>query len=265
MTTSERGVSCVGLAVRRGEFRLGPLDLDLAGGTVTCLVGPNGSGKTTLLRAVMGLVPIAAGEVWVDGRLSRGRSARVLADVGYAADGADGLIAELTAQELWDLHSLAHAELRGSVPRLQARAAELARTLDFVPPRLRISALSHGMQKKTQLVAALLHDPSVVVLDEPRNGLDPIGIQRLEDLVVRSAQIGSTVLIATHDLRFAERIADQVVILHRGRVLRTGRPDAIRAGDEADLVEAFFALVDAADVDDAVDASDVDDAEELAG
>ena len=246
MTGVERGISCLDLTVRRGDFQLGPLALDLVAGQITCLVGPNGSGKTTLLRAIMGLLPLDMGSVLVNGVASRGRSARVLADIGYAGDGADGLIAELTATELWDLHALAQSRLGGSVASMQGRAASLATTLDFVPPRLRISALSHGMQKKTQLVAALLHDPCVLVLDEPRNGLDPIAIRRLEDLVVRSAQEGATVLIATHDLRFAERIADLVVVLNRGQILRAGRPEEIRAGDHADLVEAFFALVDAA-------------------
>jgi len=230
------------LTVEYSHFTLGPVHLDLSAGEVFCLVGPNGSGKTTLISALLGLVA-HSGSASIDGQESRGRDPGVLREVGYVPDDTAEVIPELTAPEWWELHALSHARIRGSMAAMLADADALAEHLDFAPPPAPMSSFSHGMLKKTQLVAGLLHDPQVAILDEPRNGLDPIAIERLERLIVDLRRRQRLVLLATHDLRFAERMADRVAILDRGRVVSVGSPASLVEPGEAGFAEAFFRIV----------------------
>jgi ABC-2 type transport system ATP-binding protein len=232
------------LTVRYDAFTLGPVSFELRAGEVFCLVGPNGSGKTTLLNALLGLVPVAGGHASLRGRPAAGRPPDVLRHIGFVSDDGAELVPELTAQELWELHAWAHARAGG--PRVDvslAHARRLAARLDFAIPSSSISAHSHGMRKKTQVVAALLHEPDLLVLDEPHDGLDPIAIRRLDDLVAELARSGRTVLLATHDLHFAGRLADRVGVLYQGRLLAVAPPDAVVAPGEDGFADAFFRIL----------------------
>ena len=201
-----------------------------------------------MLNAVLGLVPPSAGEVSVLGQPAGGRNARTLRHVGFAPDDDAALIEELTASELWRLHARLHAKVEGDVGALERHALEIARQLDFAPPRATVASFSHGMKKKTQLAAALMHRPRLLVLDEPRNGLDPLGIERLEALLRRVRSDGTACLVASHDLRWAERVADRVILLADGRVVAAGTPEEVARGS-GDFVAAFFALVGAEECD----------------
>ena len=228
--------------VRIGNFRLGPVALDVAPGSITAVLGSNGSGKTTLIRALLGLVPVEAGAITVAGRPAGSRDPRMLREVGFAPDDDAALIEELTAPELWRLHARIHARVAGDPEDMVAHAVEVARRLDFEPPRTSIGSFSHGMKKKTQLAAALMHRPQVLVLDEPRNGLDPLGIERLEALLRSERDAGTSCLVASHDLRWAERVADRVILLAEGRVVANAAPLEV-AGTGGNFVSAFFDLV----------------------
>lgn len=241
--TSDRAGVVKDLVVRIGSFTLGPVSLELRHGEILCLVGPNGAGKTTLLRALFGLIPVTGGHVDVGGRIPRNREAQLLRSIGTVSDDPADLIEELTAMELWELHAYAHARVDGSVQEMMTRAEELATQLDFDAPDSPIQGYSHGMRKKTQLVAAMLHRPSVLVIDEPRNGLDPIGIERLEGLLQDEHEVGTCVIVASHDLRWAERFADRVCVLARGRVVGVGRPEDLVESSEPDFAAAFFRLL----------------------
>jgi ABC-type multidrug transport system ATPase subunit len=230
--------------VRRGQFHLGPVSVQAEGGRIHALVGPNGAGKTTLIQSVLGLLPLSAGSVRLGGEPTAGRAPAVLARLGYVSDDPTEIIEELTARELWAVHARAR-RATDAPDRLMTRAAALAERLGFdPPPRQLIRDFSHGMRKKTQLVAGLMHEPELVVMDEPRNGLDPLGIQQLERLIADLRDAGRVVLVATHDLHWAERTADLVCVLDHGRVLRVGAVDDIlEAEDDDNLVDAFFAVV----------------------
>lgn len=237
------GVVCDDLSVDFKNFRLGPLSLRFGAADLTCLVGPNGSGKTTLLRALMGFVKVTSGQVLYDAMPMSSRPPAALRLIGFVPDGPDNLVPELTAQELWELHALAHSRIAGNFREMMARAAQLANILDLAPSRATIRSYSHGMQKKTQLIAGLLHRPDYLILDEPRNGLDPIAGERLDRLVAEECRRGCTVVLATHDLRYAARVAHSVVVLNRGQCTAVGSPDQLRRTDEHDFVETFFRLV----------------------
>lgn len=235
------GIDVRGVRVRLGRFRLGPVSFTVPHGALACVLGPNGSGKTTLLRVVTGLYAPDQGEVLLSGQASRGRPPEVLRGLGFVPDDPADTLAELTPDELWELHAFAHHHHGAPAGRLLDRARELAADLGLQPAGGTIGSFSHGMRKKTQIVAALMHEPGVLVLDEPHAGLDPVAIRRLERLVDGRRQQGAAVLAATHDLHYAERRADLVCVLNEGQLVATGAPGQLARGTGFD--DAFFRLV----------------------
>jgi ABC-2 type transport system ATP-binding protein len=219
--------------------------VEIAAGEMLCVVGPNGAGKTTLLDVATGNLAPASGGVELCGAPLDLRGRTHLHDVGVVPDDASLLLDELTAGEYWRLIAAVHAPERAARDRILDEAARLAATLDFDPGGAPIATFSHGMRKKTQLVAALALRPRLLVVDELRNGLDPIAGHRTERLVREACAQGTAVLLAAHDLHWAERFATTVVVLARGSVRGVGPPTALLAPGERSLEEAFFRLVEA--------------------
>jgi ABC-2 type transport system ATP-binding protein len=207
------------LEVRYPSFTLGPVSLELGDAQIVSLLGPNGSGKTTLIRSVLGLQrDFHGGATWDGATLAR-RAPELFARIGYLTDSADDLIPELTPEEYWEFCAMAYARGGAPVDGMLDRARALARSLDFLPPRRSISGFSLGMRRKTQLVAAMLHGPELLVLDEPLIGLDFMSIRALELLLARERGRGALVLMASHDLGLAARLADRAAVLHLGRLI----------------------------------------------
>jgi ABC-2 type transport system ATP-binding protein len=231
-----------GVAATIGSFDLGPVTLSARQGELLCLLGPNGAGKTTLLRTVLGLLP-CTGQLLIGGRDVRDRAPETVRSIGYVPDDPDELIPELSASELWELHAYAHSGVAGDAGEMMDHAFALAEWFGFEPPAAILGSYSHGMRKKTQLVAALLHGPSLLIVDEPRNGLDPFGIDRVERYLRYLATQGTAILLASHDLHWAQRVADRVAVLDRGQVLAFGPPGALVAPEDRDLSDTFFSLV----------------------
>jgi ABC-2 type transport system ATP-binding protein len=255
MSSTERSgavtVAVRGLIHRYPGFVLGPVDLVLGRSTVFGLLGPNGSGKTTLINALLGYLSPSSGSVEVLGEPPRADGGPEYARIGYCPD-EDDLVAELSAQEYWDVCA---AVLQGAgldPCRLRDRAASLIDRLQFAPPPRLIGGYSHGMKRKTQIVAALMHEPDVVVLDEPTNGLDPIAAYALGEILADEAARGATVLVASHDLAWAERFTDRATMVYGGRVSAAAptrellRPDA-----SSTLLDGFLSAAQrlGADVD----------------
>jgi ABC-2 type transport system ATP-binding protein len=199
----------------------------------TCgLLGPNGSGKSSTLHAVVGVVPPSDGRVRIAGHPADSPAAK--RHLGFVPDDLR-LPAGLTG-----------AELLALVERLQPAADRslmdfLVDLLGLGPALSRlVGEYSHGMQRKLQLVAALLHRPELLVLDEPFLGLDPEAALVLRTVLARFTQQGGAVLIATHDLLAAERYCDQVVILSEGRVVAEGPPGGLLARHRASSLEGVF-------------------------
>jgi ABC-2 type transport system ATP-binding protein len=231
------------VVVRYPEFKLGPVSISLPASAIVGLVGPNGSGKSTLLRTMLGLQHADAGTATILGSPTAGRPEHALREVGYVPDDVGETIAELTPEELWEFHAMAHARIAGGVDEMMARARTLAQEIDFDAPGRPISSLSYGMRKKTQIVAGLLHKPSLLVMDEPRNGLDPIAISRLERLMARERDEGTAVLLATHDLRSAADLANLIAVLRLGQIVAFGAPRDLARPDESTFTETFLRIV----------------------
>lgn len=230
------------------EQALAGVDLDLHAGEVHALVGLNGAGKTTLMRLALGMLRPDTGSVRVDvgdGPVDPvGAPAATWRQVGHLIE-TPFTYPELTVRET----VRSAGRLRG-LDRLAADAAttrvlaELA--LDHWAER-RARTLSLGNRQRVGLACAVVHDPRVLVLDEPSNALDPAGVVRVRRWLAEAADRGAAVLVSSHHLDEMARVAHRITVLHRGRVLGTLDP----AG--ADLERQFFDMV--YEEEDAVDGS----------
>lgn len=197
------------------SFRLGP--------GVTGLLGHNGAGKSTALKLCAGFATPSAGSVRVAGR-DIGRDPEAYRDVGIAHD-REGLWPHLTAHRT--VATL--ARLRGvRDPDAAARRALAEVALDDVADR-KVGGFSHGMRQRVKIAQALAHDPKVLLLDEPLNGLDPAQRRHVVELVRRLGEEGRTVLVSSHVLHEVERMAPRVLVLVDGRLVARGSTAGIRA------------------------------------
>ncbi len=220
---------------RFGEaVALAGVDLHVEAGSIVGLVGPNGSGKTTLLRSVAGLGPIDAGRILVAGAPAGSRHAR--SSTALVPDEPAGFD-ELTGAELIDL---THA-LWGAGAEAAARARVLTRAFG-VGRRLeqRVGTLSRGLRRQVSAAAALSLGTPLVLVDEATATLDPEAVVVLGEALAALAARGSAVVLATQDLHFAGTVCDDVVLLHRGKVLDRGVPATLRARHDADSLEDVF-------------------------
>jgi ABC-2 type transport system ATP-binding protein len=199
------------------------VNLSVSGGVVG-LLGPNGAGKSTLIKLVAGLLRPSKGEARLHGRPAfADREAR--RRLGYAPE-HEGTYDELTALELVSVL----AELAGlprAVARTRARAALVDLGLEAALDR-RVHGFSKGMRQRTKLASALVHDPDVVLLDEPLTGCDPVARAAIIARIQALAAASKTVIISSHVLYEVEALTRQIVLMHRGRVLAEGNVYKIR-------------------------------------
>jgi len=205
------------------RLALDDVSFSLAPGEIFALLGPNGAGKTTTLRILAGLIAPSSGEVQVDGQPMRPDSApRLRAGIGFLTE-APGLWDRLTVRQ----NLLVYARLYGlSSP---GKAVDAMLELFAIADRGadRAALLSKGLKQRVALARCLLHDPRIVMLDEPTAGLDPESARDVRDLILRLREQGRTVLLCTHNLDEVERVADRVAVI-RTRLVAIGAPSALR-------------------------------------
>ena len=196
--------------------------------TVTCLVGPNGSGKTSLVRAIADLIAPD------DGTVERPTSAT--RSVGYLPQ-APAFRPQFTVAETLQFY----ADLTGGNVDVDATVDRIG--LGGVPDR-RVDALSGGMTRLLGIAQATVGDPPLVLLDEPSSGLDPMMTRHVTDVITDLAVDGAAVLVTSHDLTSVDRMADQVLVLDRGRLVAADSPAALRERTgTSDLESAMSELV----------------------
>ncbi len=234
-----------GLVKRYGRFTaVDGLSFSVERGRVLALLGPNGAGKSTTIRAVTGQIVPTSGLVSVGGFdvVNRPLEAKTL--VGYVPD-RPYLYPNLTGREL--LRFLGRLRKVQGTERKASELLErfeLARSADEL-----VQTYSHGMRQRLTFCAALLHGPEALVIDEPMVGLDPRGARDVRALMRRHADEGGAVLLTTHSLAVAEAVADDIVVMNRGRSVAQGTLSELRSrvgDDAADLEEIFLRLVDEA-------------------
>jgi ABC-2 type transport system ATP-binding protein len=227
---TEASLELVGLNRRFGSVvALDGLTFSVPPGQVFGFLGPNGAGKTTTMRAIFGVVALEKGEVrWRGEPVTEQARHRF----GYMPE-ERGLYPGMQILEqleyLGRLHdmtaSAARAAARNWIGRLGLAGRESAK----------LEALSHGNQQRVQLAAALMHDPDLLVLDEPFSGLDPGGVDDMTAILAERARAGVTVLFSSHQLDLVEDICESVAIIYRGRVVAQGAVADLERGDRPRL------------------------------
>ncbi len=231
-----------------GKPAVNNLDLDIPTGEFHALLGPNGAGKTTTLRIVAGLLKPDAGSVSIFGH-----------DIS-----TDGIAAKRVTAFLPDdpllygkLNALEYLEFVAGLWSIDAksaatRAEELLRWLELWDNRSEyIEGFSRGMRQKLALAGALIHAPKLLILDEPLTGLDAHAARSVKDMLVDFVKRGNTVVLTTHILEIAERLAERISIIQKGRIVAQGTLDELRArmantaagaGSGATLEDVFLNL-----------------------
>ena len=218
------------------------LDFHVGKGEVYGLLGPNGAGKTTTLRMLLGLLKPTHGDAFIDGFSASKQPTEVKRRLGLVSASA-GLYQWLTPRETLaysaDLYAMPPAEVGPRTERL-ATVLDLSGFLDR-----RCATLSTGQKQRVNLARALVHDPPIMLLDEPTRGLDVVGSRVIFDYIDLLRQEGKAVIVSTHRLDEAERLCDRFGLLHRGRLRHEGTLAELRlqTGRER-LTDMFFTLLD---------------------
>ncbi len=228
---------------------LNGLSLHVPRGSIYGFVGPNGAGKTTTMRILATLLAPDAGEAWVDGRPLTADPTAVRAKIGYMPD-FFGVYDNLTVREYLDFYAAAYG-----VPVAESRRtnAELLELVDLTAKRDElVEGLSRGMKQRLGLARCLVHNPEVLLLDEPASGMDPRARYEMREIVKELQRMGKTVLISSHILLELAEMCTHIGIVQGGRLLREGPVDAIlrslkgaravRIGVLGDLAPAMEAL-----------------------
>jgi ABC-2 type transport system ATP-binding protein len=221
------------------------LTLKVEPGEVMGFLGPNGSGKTTTIRLLMGLLVPSAGRATILGRDCHADAVPLKRDVGYLPE-EPFLYPYLSGLELLALVAGLHG-----LPRREGRrrAAELAERFGLGADAAAYTVTySQGMRKRLALAAALIHQPRVLILDEPTNGLDPRGAREMREVMAALAAEGRTIFLSTHLLDAAERVCHRVAIIRAGALQAVGTPAALRArfsaAPDATLEDLFLRVTE---------------------
>lgn len=224
----------------RGRYLLQEVTFDVASGEICGLLGPNGAGKTTLIRLLTGLIRPTAGSIRVMG-------ADVLRERGQALRQMGAIVENpvffpyMSGRQ--NLINLALLDPHLTEAKRQSRVEEVLEIVDLAGRADdKVGTYSLGMKQRLGIAQALLGDPKVIILDEPANGLDPIGMRQLREIILKlNQEAGITFLISSHLLDEIQRICTQLVVLNKGKVVWQGATKELAR--EGELEEAFVELV----------------------
>jgi ABC-2 type transport system ATP-binding protein len=219
------------------------LSLEVRAGELFAFLGPNGAGKTTTIKMLCGLLFPTSGTVRVGG-FDLGRDgARARALLSYVPD-QPFLYEKLTGREFLQFIADMYGLPRDHARRRVAEVIELFHLEEFVDDLT--ERYSHGMRQRTVFASALVHEPKVLVVDEPTVGLDPRSVRQLKDLLRRQADGGTTVFLSSHSLDVVQELADRIAIVDRGRLIGCGTLETLRkqAASDGSLEDVFLRLTE---------------------
>ena len=221
------------------------LDLSVPAGEIFGFIGPNGAGKTTTIKIIGGIMAPTAGAVRIAGIDMAQDPVAAKQQIGFIPD-RPYLYEKLTGMEFLQFTADVYRVAQDSFREKAVRLLDMFALADWEEEL--IESYSHGMKQRLIMCAALLHDPQVLVVDEPMVGLDPVAIRMVKNLFRDLADQGITVFMSTHTLAVAEDICDRIGIIHRGRLIAEGTLDTLRrdiAGGAPDLEAVFINLTQA--------------------
>lgn len=231
------------LTKKYGEFTaVSNLSLSIPKGEIFGFIGPNGAGKTTTIKMMGGIMDPTSGSIDICGISMKDEPEKAKRNIGFIPD-RPFLYEKLTGKEFLrfignlygvdDRSFAARAEEKLNLFSLLAWADEL------------IESYSHGMKQRLVMAAALLHDPEVIIVDEPMVGLDPVAVRMVKDLFKHLSMRGLTIFMSTHTLKVAEDVCDRIGIINKGVMIATGTTDDLKKKSllaDADLEDAFIKL-----------------------
>ena len=212
-------------------------------GKITGFIGPNGAGKTTTLKMITGILEPTEGQILLDGTDIQVNPLEAKKKIGFVSDNPDNFLRLKGLEYLNFMADIYAVPQAGRMEKIQdmAKRFEIEDVLGD-----KILSYSHGMRQKVMVMGALIHDPSLWILDEPMTGLDPRAAFELKEMMREHAQSGHAVLFSTHVLEVAEKLCDQVVIINKGQIVFQGTLDQLRADypEEESLEDIFLAVTE---------------------
>lgn len=224
---------------KKSEPAVDGLSFTVGSGEVFGFLGPNGAGKSTTIKLLCGILQLTEGEIKVEGHSMKSDSLEAKKIMAYCPD-EPNFFKKLTGRRyvnfIADIFSIPEVVRNERLNEYAARF-ELTNALDK-----KLSSYSHGMAQKLSLIAALVHDPKVLVLDEPLVGLDPRSARLVKDIIRERADAGGTVFFSTHVLEVAEDICDRIGIIDEGKIIAVGKTSELRG--EGSLEEFFLKVTE---------------------
>ncbi len=219
---------------RHKGFTLHIPNLEMDERTIFAIVGTNGSGKTTLLESLASLHAETRNSIEVNGKILSSNLYDVRHNIGFIPDDENWLISGLTAREYFSLLAGIYSSAGRNKIDLLNNSKRLCKLLDLTRLDQQLSSLSHGNKKKVQIVAGVMHQPKVLLVDEPHNGLDPFAVKAMTKIILEARNAGACVVISTHDLVWAQKYADVISIMSNGSIRnQVNNPRSIKAKQKA--------------------------------
>ena len=213
------------------------LSLHIQAGEIYGFIGHNGAGKTTTLKAVAGILQFDAGEIIVNGRSIRTQPLDCKRDMAYIPDNPDLYEYMTGIKYLNFIADIFGVDAQTRQERIRKYADLFELTADLAQP---IAAYSHGMKQKLAIISAWLHDPKLIIMDEPFVGLDPKAAHTLKGMMRELCDAGGAIFFSTHVLEVAEKLCDKVAIIKGGKLIRSGTMEEVKGDDS--LEEVFLEL-----------------------
>lgn len=228
------------LTKRFGEtIAVRDLNLEIPRGELFCFIGPNGAGKTTTIKLLTGLLFPTSGEIFIGGHNIQTKPIKAKSIIGYIPDNPF-LYEKLTGEEF-----LSFVAKLYSLKNIEGKSEEFLRLFGLSDYKEKlITNYSHGMKQRLVFSAILLHEPEVIIIDEPLVGLDPASSKLVKVLLRKEVAKGKTIFLSTHTLSVAEEIADRIGVIHKGRLIALGKLEDLKkkAHTSGKLEEIFLQL-----------------------
>ena len=226
------------LTKKYGDFKaVDDLSLSIAPGEIYGFIGHNGAGKTTTLKSVVGILQFDEGEIFIDGTSVKSDPLKSKKEIAYIPDNPDIYEFMTGIKYLNFIADIFGVDSVKRLERIREYAGLFELTADLAQP---ISTYSHGMKQKLAIISAWLHDPKLIIMDEPFVGLDPKAAHILKGMMREVCDKGGAIFFSTHVLEVAEKLCDKIAIIKEGKLIRSGTMEDVKGDDS--LEEVFLEL-----------------------